>query len=50
MSKVDAVCGVYKHMVMNSTQTNVTLPDTAGVNWSGVADIVANDVQHRRYE
>ncbi len=41
--------GVYKHMVMNSTQTDVTLPDASGVNWIGVTGNAANDVLYRRY-
>ncbi len=40
--------GVYKHMVMNSTQTDVTLPDTSGINWIGVTGNAANDVLYRR--
>ncbi len=38
----------YKHMVMNSTQTDVTLPDTSGVNWIGVTGNAANDDLYRR--
>ncbi len=35
--------GVYKHMVMNSTQTDVTLPDASGVNWIGVTGNALNN-------
>jgi Ca2+-binding RTX toxin-like protein len=35
--------GVYKHMVMSSTQTDVTLPDNSGVNWIGVTGNALNN-------
>jgi hypothetical protein len=41
--------GVYKHMVMNSTQTDVTLPDKSGVNWIGVTGNALNDALYRRW-
>ena len=39
---------VYKHMVMGSTQADVSLPGVSGTQWIGVTAVAANDVQYRR--
>ncbi len=40
---------VYKHMVMNATQADVTLPDNSGTNWIGVTRNALNDAFYRRW-